>query len=385
MDIDLKAYREEAPQRPLVKRLADLPEKDRRTLLKSGIDPEANVAGSFMLTDRSTVHCAASSPDVEMLPILTALELYDGLKDYWWRGVDRDKDQFTHQADVHVEGGYFIRSRPGSHVLEPVQTCLYLAQDRMAQDVHNVVIAEENSSLHILSGCATSDDVRSGLHVGVSEIYVKKGATLSFTMVHNWAEEMAVRPRSTIVVEEGGTFISNYICLKPARDLTMYPTAILQGRGAVATFNSVFLAAPGSMIDSGSRVVLRAPETRAEVVSRAVSTGGTIYARGHLIGEVPQVKAHLECDGLLLSDKGLIHAVPELEARCSDLEMSHEAAVGKIDQEEIEYLMARGIPEDDARSLIIKGFLSLDIIGLPEELKRDMEETIRRTSAPGAM
>jgi Fe-S cluster assembly scaffold protein SufB len=284
-----------------------------------------------------------------------------------------------------VDGGYFIRSRPGATVTYPLQTCLYLAEDRSAQDVHNIVIAEEGSTLNILSGCASAPGVRSGLHVGISEIYVKKGATLSFTMVHNWAEEMAVRPKTKIMVEEGGTFISNYICLKPAKDLVMYPTAILNGEGAVATFNSVFLATPGSTIDSGSRVILKAPDTRAEVVSRAVSMGGKIYARGHLVGEVPGVKAHLECDGLILSDSGLIHAIPELEARCNDLEMSHEAAVGKIAQEEIEYLMARGLSEEDARSLIIKGFLSLDIMGLPDELKRDMEETIRKAGSEGAM
>ncbi|MCF4152656.1 SufD family Fe-S cluster assembly protein [Dethiosulfovibrio sp. F2B] len=377
MDIDRKAYGHRAPERPELARLADLPEEDKATLVRSGIDPDAQVSGSFMLTDSSTVHCDCSDPNVEVLPMQTAMDLHDGLKEYSWNLMEKESDQ--------VDGGYFIRSRPGATVTYPLQTCLYLAEDRSAQDVHNIVIAEEGSTLNILSGCASAPGVRSGLHVGISEIYVKKGATLSFTMVHNWAEEMAVRPKTKVMVEEGGTFISNYICLKPAKDLVMYPTAILNGEGAVATFNSVFLATPGSTIDSGSRVILKAPDTRAEVVSRAVSMGGKIYARGHLVGEVPGVKAHLECDGLILSDSGLIHAIPELEARCNDLEMSHEAAVGKIAQEEIEYLMARGLSEEDARSLIIKGFLSLDIMGLPDELKRDMEETIRKAGSEGAM
>lgn len=365
--------------------LSDLSEADRNTLMKSGIDPSAQVSGSFMMTDHSTVHCHSGNEGVEVLPIKLAMERYDNLPDYWWKAVSKEKDEFTHQADVHVEGGYFIRSEPGAVVNYPLQTCLYIEQEKLVQDVHNIVIAEEGSTLNILSGCASAPGVRSGLHVGISEIYVKKGATLSFTMVHNWAEDMAVRPRTSIIVEEGGTFISNYICLKPAKDLQMYPTAVLEGKDSVATFNSVLLATPGSSIDAGSRVYLRGAGSRTEVISRVISTGGDVYSRGHIIGEVPGVKGHLECDGLILSEKGLIHAIPELEARCNDLEMSHEAAVGKIAQEEIEYLMARGLSEDDSRSLIIKGFLTLDIIGLPDELKRDIEEAVRQAGSEGAM
>jgi Fe-S cluster assembly scaffold protein SufB len=198
-------------------------------------------------------------------------------------------------------------------------------------------------------------------------------------MIHNWAEEMTVRPRSSVIVEEGGTFISNYICLMPARDLQMYPTAILKGKGAVATFNSVLLAKPGSLMDIGSRVILQAKGCRAEIISRTVSTGGKIIVRGHLLGESQEIKAHLECKGLLLSDDGIIHAIPELEGKASNLEMSHEAAVGKIAQEELEYLMARGLSEQEATALIIKGFLSLEIVGLPENLKKQLELMIDKT------
>jgi Fe-S cluster assembly scaffold protein SufB len=129
----------------------------------------------------------------------------------------------------------------------------------------------------------------------------------------------------------------------------------------------------------GSRIILQGERSRGEVVSRAVSTGGTIVARGHLVGEAQGIKAHLECKGLLLSDQGVIQAIPELEAKRSNLEMTHEAAVGKIRQEEIEYLMARGLSEREATSLIIKGFLSLEIVGLPEHLKQEMQRMIDRT------
>jgi len=381
----IKDFSSEAPSHEEVKNLAALAADDRERLLRAGIDKEQKAAGTFVHADHSTVYCNSNLKGVEIAPISYALFKHDGLRDYYWKIMDRERDAFTELAAKRKEGGYFIRSEKGAKVNYPVQACMYLETNALAQDVHNVVIAEEGSELNIISGCASGPNVRSGLHVGVSEMYVKRGATLSFTMVHDWAEEMSVRPRTTVVVEEGGCYISNYICLKPAKDLQMYPTVYLNGENSVATFNTVLMAGPGSKMDTGSRVYLRGRGSRAEIVSRSVSTGGTVYARGHLIGEAAGVRAHLECNGLLLSDSGMIHAVPELEARHKDLEMSHEAAVGKINQEETEYLMARGLSEAKAQSLIVKGFLSLDILGLPDALRGDIEKIIEESTAAGAM
>ncbi|MDO5114949.1 MAG: SufD family Fe-S cluster assembly protein [Synergistaceae bacterium] len=378
-------FRSDAPAHSEIKNVAELPDGDRATLLRAGVDAGKEAAGTFIHSDHSTVYCNSQLKGVELMPISYALFKYDGLKDYCWKIIEKEKDAFTELAAKRSEGGYFIRTERGAKVNCPVQACMYIETNALAQDVHNIVIAEEGSELSIISGCASGPNVRSGLHVGVSEIYVKKGATLTFTMVHDWAEEMSVRPRTVVVVEEGGRYISNYICLKPAKDLQMYPSVYLNGDGATATFNTVLMAGPGSRMDTGSRVYLRGKGSRAEIISRAVSTGGEIYARGHLIGEEAGAKAHLECNGLLLSNAGKIHAIPELEARHKELEMSHEAAVGKINQEETEYLMARGLSETEAQSLIVKGFLSLDILGLPDALRKDVDKMIEESTAAGAM
>ncbi len=379
-NLDLRAYRDKASEHAPLKDLSQLSAEDAKVLLMAGIDPAGKErSGSFLQMDHSVVHSRTDFKGLEVMSSSEARQKYDGLKEYWWKAVRIDQDLYTRRTEDHQEHGYFIRSEPGAKVDYPLQACLYLTEDRLAQDVHNVIIAEEGSHLNIITGCATGPGVHSGLHVGVSEFYVKRGASIHFTMIHNWAEDMLVRPRTGVLVEEDGTFVSNYICLLPARDLQMYPTSILRGRGAVATFNSVLLARPGSLLDVGSRIILQAEGSRGEVVSRAVSTGGTIVARGQLVGEAPGIKAHLECKGLLLSDQGVIQAIPELEAKRSNLEMTHEAAVGKIRQEEVEYLMARGLSEREATSLIIKGFLSLDIVGLPEHLKREIQRMIDRT------
>jgi Fe-S cluster assembly scaffold protein SufB len=159
----------------------------------------------------------------------------------------------------------------------------------------------------------------------------------------------------------------------------MYPTVRLTGAGAVARFHSVLVAPRGTDLDTGARVVLEASRTRAEIISRAITTGGRIMARGHLRGLKPEVKAHLECHGLILNDNGAIHAIPELEAHSVGAEMSHEAAVGKIAEEEIEYLMARGLAEEEATATIVRGFLNVRIEGLPAELQAQVDRAIEES------
>jgi len=202
-------------------------------------------------------------------------------------------------------------------------------------------------------------------------------------MIHNWNENIVVRPRSVIVVEDGGIFISNYVCMKKTKSLQMYPTVHLNGKNSLARLNSILVAPIGSEIDVGSRVILNKEGARAEIISRAITTGGKIIARGHLAGNAPNIKAHLECRGLILSDKGIVHAIPELEGHAKDVDMSHEAAVGKIAEEEIEYLMARGLAEDEATSTIVRGFLNVDIEGLPQQLKNEIDKIIISSDVGG--
>jgi uncharacterized protein len=179
-------------------------------------------------------------------------------------------------------------------------------------------------------------------------------------------------------VEEGGRYISNYILLRPVKTVQMYPTVTLNGEGAVARIQSILIAHPGCELDVGGRVILKAPHTRAEIIARTLAIGGVSIARGHLVGLVPDIKAHLECRGLILG-AGVVYAIPELEGRAAGVDMSHEAAVGKIAAEEVEYLMARGLDEEEAVSTIVRGFLNVKIEGLPTALEEEMEHAIQET------
>ncbi|MGD1061508.1 MAG: SufD family Fe-S cluster assembly protein, partial [Methanomassiliicoccales archaeon] len=241
------------------------------------------------------------------------------------------------------------------------------------------IIVEEGSELEVVTGCSTSKGVEKALHLGISEFYVKKGATLTFTMIHNWGETIGVRPRTVILQEEGSNYISNYVALRPAKTIQTYPTARIDGKDSFARFNTVAIAHPNSELDLGSRAIMSGVNSKCEIVSRTISTGGKVIARGQMIGAASNVKGHLECRGLILAQGGVQVAIPELEARVPDVEMTHEAAVGKIAQDQIEYLMARGLKEEEAIGIIVRGFLEVGIRGLPEELKREIDLTIAQT------
>ncbi|MCP4667551.1 MAG: SufD family Fe-S cluster assembly protein [Deltaproteobacteria bacterium] len=359
--------------------LCALPMADQQQLIMAGLDvTKKDRGGTYFQKDTAVVHCHSRQEGIDVIPIQKALDEHDWIGDYYWKLVAVDADKYTAAAELGLHDGYVIRSKKGSKAIYPIQACLYLDRDGLQQNVHNIIIAEEDSELHIITGCATSPHLKKGLHVGISEFFVKKNAKLTFTMIHNWAEDMMVRPRSVARVEEGGLFLNNYICMKPVRSLQMYPTTHLVGKDAVARFYSIIVGSQGSEYDLGGRIFLKEEGTRAEIVARAISNGGKIIARGHLIGEVPEVKAHLECRGLLLNG-GLIHAIPELEGHVDGVEMSHEAAVGKIAQEEISYLMSRGLTEDEAVSTIVRGFLSVDIPGLPPQLKAEIDRAIEES------
>ena len=378
-DVDLNDYQPDAEKHEYVENLSQIETVDSNQWLNVGVDiNEFDRAGTFIQKDCSVIHSKAMQEGVEVMGISDALKKHDWLKDYLWKYISPEKDKFTQSAKENPHEGYFIRSLPGAKIKQPVQSCLYIAKEGFSQNVHNVVIAEENSEMHIITGCSTSPHLVTGLHVGVSEIFVKKGATLHFTMIHDWGEKINVRPRTAIHVEEGGVIVSNYISLRPVGSLQMSPVTYLDGKGAVARFNSILVAAAGSYLDVGSTVHLNYPDTRAEIISRAITVGGTIIARGNMIGKVAGCKGHLECKGLLLND-GIMHAIPELQGHVPGVEMSHEAAVGKIDQREIEYLMARGLDEDEAVSIIVRGFLNVDIEGLPPGLAAEIDKAVTET------
>ncbi len=375
-EVDIEKFTEEAETE--VESLENLPEEYQEDALRAGVvTNEQGRAGTFFQINQSVLCARTKEAGLEVLSTTQALEKYDWLEDYLWEAVAPDADKYTALTALKPHHGYFIRAKKGVKSTFPLQACLFISKQGVIQRVHNIIIAEEDSELHIITGCTTSRHVSSGFHIGISEFFLKKGAKITFTMIHNWAPEVEVRPRTGAILEEGATFISNYICLRPVNTLQLYPTAYLKGKGSRVRFQSILYGQKNSVMDVGSRAVLQAVDTKAEILSRVVATDqAQITARGHLKGEVNEIKGHLECQGLLLSPQSSIVAIPELEARAEKVELSHEAAVGKIAEEEILYLMSRGLTADEATSLIVRGFLNVDIEGLPPALEAETRKLL---------
>jgi Fe-S cluster assembly scaffold protein SufB len=377
-DIDLEKYAHSGDELPYQDEPSKLSVEARKQMAQVGVtlDDDSQRSGTIIQIDHSTVHRRAKQEGIEVMGTNEALEKYDWLVDYLWKAVAVDTDKYTARVELGQSSGYFIRALPGSKTIHPIQTCLYLGKRNLAQKVHNIIIAEENSELHIITGCTTALREEPGMHIGVSEFYIKRGAKVTFTMIHSWSPEIAVRPRTGIIVDEGGVFLSNYVIMKPVHSLQTYPVARCVGENSIVRFNSILVASPGSNMDVGSRVLLDAKGARTEIISRAITTGGNIYARGYIEGNAPDVKGHLECRGLMLRGEGMIHAIPELKGTLAGVDLSHEAAVGKIAEEEVEYLMMRGLTRDEATAAIIRGFLRVDIEGLPPELNLEIQRAV---------
>ncbi|MCW4044297.1 MAG: SufD family Fe-S cluster assembly protein [Candidatus Bathyarchaeota archaeon] len=361
--------------------LTKLPHKILEEAQKVGIEQdEKNRSATFFHLNQDTVQAKVNElfeGKIELMDVKTALKQNPQLEHYMWRLVDREKDEFTRKVAADYSGGYFIRILPGVEIAFPLQSCLMITKRNIEQRVHNIIIAEEGSNSHIITSCLQHSTVDSAAHLGVSEIYVKKGAALNFTMIHQWSENTLVRPRTGIEIGDNASFVSNYICMRPVRDMQMYPVAYCNGADSRVSFNSILYGHKHSQLDIGSKAVLNGKGSKAEMVSRAISREGSrIIIRGLIEGNSSDCKGHLECRGLLMDDDSFMQSIPELTARKKGVEITHEAAVGKISEKEVAYLMTRKLSRDQATSLIIRGFMDVSILGLPDALSAETKKII---------
>ncbi len=368
-----------------VSSLTDLPHDILGAAYKAGIDAkEEGRSGTYMYVDHSRVLSQVNKRfkgKLELLDTTEALKKYSWLKDYYFGLVDAEIDEPTKRVDEKF-GGFFLRILPGAKIDFPLQSCLMISSSGLKQRVHNIIIAEEGSEASVITGCTAHPDARSGQHTGVSEFYIKEGAKLNYTMIHNWSDDTLVRPRSVARLGDNSTFISNYVLLQPVKDLKMYPMVLFEGVNATAGLNSIVYASRGSCVDMGSGIESNAPRCRGEIISRVIALEkARVTVRGIIKGNKSPAKGHLECKGLLLDDSAIIHAIPELVGARKEADLSHEAAVGKIAEKEIIYLMSRGLSRDDATSIIMKGFLDVGILGLSNELQSAVEAIVDKVAS----
>lgn len=339
------------------------------TMLSVGVDPEERGrGGSYYQIDNTAAYFSSRYKGLIVKPISEALE-DESILEYYWRAVPVDLDKYTATAFLYEKDGYYIEVKDNVEIPVPVQACILLKSPSLIQVPHNIVVVGEGSKLHLITGCTVARE-NPGVHIGVSEFYVKKGGLLTFTMIHSWSRGMHIRPRTTVYVEDGGVFVNQYISTSIVDSIQSYPIIHLVGENSSSHLSSIIIGRGSSHIDVGGAIELKAPGSSGEVTSKVISMDkSTVISRSRVSGSVRGVKGHIECRGLILSEESNIYAIPELEARAYDVQLTHEAAVGRIAEEEIIYLMAKGFTEDEARSMIIRGFLQPKIpVALPKQL-----------------
>jgi Fe-S cluster assembly scaffold protein SufB len=361
--------------------LTKIPHSIIKDVHNVGIDVnEKNRSGTLFHVDQNTIFTSINDSfkgKIEIMDTKKALEKYSWLQDYMWKLVDPNKDEFTRKVHEEFSGGYFIHILPEVEVTLPLQSCLMITKRNSEQRVHNIIIAEKGSKANIITGCIQPLTGEAATHLGVSEVYVKTGATLNLTMIHNWTEQTFVRPRSATLIEENGKFISNYICLTPVNDVQMYPVAFCNGEDSRVYFNSILYGHKNSSLDVGSRAVLNGKGSKAELITRAIARrNAAIFSRGKMEGNNPECKGHIECRGLVLDEESYLEAVPKLLVKKGGAELTHEAAIGKISEKEIVYLMTRKLSRDEAISLTIRGFMNVDIMELPDVISTEINKII---------
>jgi len=383
-EIDLKGYDYGEPGEDEVKP-EELPEKLLRRAEEVGIDLGSVSGGTYLQIDHNVAYTMVTDylkkQGVLIMSTLEALERLEWVKEYYWKAMPVDTDKFTAMTELNLRHGYFIYVPAGVKIDRPIQACLMMRTKRIAQPVHNIIIVDKGADITLVTGCAAM--VNEGLHIGVSEFYVKEGARVNFIMIHGWAPDFNVRPRTAVIVEREGTFTSYYVNLYPVRNLQMEPRVYLHAK-ARGYLTSILLGKGDSTMDVGGRLEFVGRGSRGEIISRSIITDqATVIMRGRLIGRAAEARGHLECRGLLLSPSARSKAIPELEAVTEGAELTHEAAIGRISEEELNYLMARGFTEEEATSLIVRGFLDVGLDKMPRRLQaslRSILDTVAKLS-----
>jgi Fe-S cluster assembly scaffold protein SufB len=367
-DVDITRFRT-VSERQRLGSLASLEKQVRETALMSGFtSDESERSASYFQMDRTAIYERVAEDFGGAIEIMGAEEALVRYPDemaerFWWRAVAPDKDKYAALVALHQTEGYFIRVKAGQRVEKPIQACLFISESDVSQNLHNVIVVEDGAEANVITGCNIGAGVREGLHAGISEFYVGKNAKLTFTMVHNWDKEFSVRPRTTAVVDDDGVFISNYVLLKPVRSIQAFPVARLQGERSRALFTTIVCGLEDSVIDLGTETQLIGAGSR------------------RLVARTNDCKAHLDCRGIVQSEDSTQWAIPDLASEgAPGAELSHEAAISPIAAEEVYYLMSRGVPKDEAISTITRGFLDLEIPGLPAALRKRIDDAIAETS-----
>ena len=303
----------------------------------------------------------------------------DIVKEYFGTVIPSEDNKFSALNSAVWSGGSFVYVPAGVQVTIPLQAYFRINAQNMGQFERTLIIAERGSYLHYVEGCTAPTYTSDSLHSAVVEIIVKEGARVRYTTIQNWSKNVYNLVTKRAVAYRDATM--EWVDGNLGSKLTMkYPSVYMVEPGAKAEILSIAFAGAGQHQDPGAKVIHAAPHTQSSIVSKSISkSGGRAGYRG-LVKIYPGAKGSkcaVRCDALILDDQSRSDTYPTMEIDEDDVEVTHEATVSKVSSEQLFYLMSRGINQDEAMSLIVRGFIEPISRELPMEYSVELNRLIQ--------
>jgi Fe-S cluster assembly protein SufB len=338
-----------------------VPEAERKFLAGVGAMYESEVVYHKMREDLEKQGVIFADMD-------TGLREYPEIvKKYFGTVVPYNDNKFAALNSAVWSGGSFIYVPPGVKVEQPLHAYFRINASNMGQFERTLIIADEGADVHYIEGCTAPVYSSDSLHAAVVELIALKGAHIRYTTIQNWSKDVynLVTKRAFAYEDARVEWIDGNMGSK----VTMkYPAVHLKGRGARAEVLSIALAGAGQHIDAGSKILHLAPDTSSRIISKSISKdGGRATYRGQLLVAkgAKRVKSSVKCDALILDEKSRSDTYPYNIVNEDDTVLTHEATVGKIGEDQLFYLMSRGLTEEEALNAVVMGFLEPFTKSLP--------------------
>ena len=367
-----------------------VPDEIKETYEKLGI-PEAErkfLAGVTAQYESEVVY-HRNREDLEEMGVLfcdmdTAVREYpDLVRKYFGTIIPPNDNKFAALNSAVWSGGSFIYVPPGVHVDQPLQAYFRINSENMGQFERTLIIVDEGAFCHYVEGCSAPVYATDSLHSAVVEIVVLQGGRCRYTTIQNWSNNVynLVTKRATAYADATMEWVDANIGSK----LTMkYPSVWLMEPGAHGEVLSIAFASSGQHQDAGAKMVHVAPDTTSTIVSKSISrAGGRAGYRGLVRVEpgAERSKSFVRCDALILDEESRSDTYPYMEIEENDAEIGHEATVSKVGEEQLFYLMSRGLTEDQATSMVVAGFIEPIVKELPMEYAVEMNRLIELNMA----
>ncbi|MGT2742775.1 Fe-S cluster assembly protein SufB [Streptococcus plurextorum] len=384
IDFDDLTYYQKPSDKP-ARSWDEVPEKIKETFERIGI-PEAErayLAGASAQYESEVVYHNMKEEYDKLGIIFTdtdsALKEYPDLfKQYFSKLVPPTDNKFAALNSAFWSGGTFIYVPKGVKCDIPLQTYFRMNNEATAQFERTLIIVDEGASVHYVEGCTAPTYSTASLHAAIVEIFALEGSYMRYTTIQNWSDNVynLVTKRATAKKNATVEWIDGNL----GAEVTMkYPSVYLDGEGARGTMLSIAFANAGQHQDAGAKMIHNAPHTSSSIVSKSIArNGGVVNYRGQVTFNKDSKKSisHIECDTILMDDISKSDTIPFNEIHNSQVALEHEAKVSKISEEQLYYLMSRGLSEQEATEMIVMGFVEPFTKELPMEYAVELNRLI---------